>query len=75
MNKKHKEVCRTLNYIEHLLILASAATRCISISAFASLLRVTIRITSSEIVLTIYKIPGLIKEYKSINENKKRREA
>ena len=29
MRKKHKKVCTTLNYIEHLLILASAVTGCI----------------------------------------------
>ena len=34
MSKKHKKVCTTLNYIEHFLILASAITVCISISAF-----------------------------------------
>ena len=30
--KKHKKVCTALNYIEHLLILASAITECVSIS-------------------------------------------
>ena len=34
MNKK---VCTVLSYIEHLLILASTVTRCVSISAFDSL--------------------------------------
>ena len=38
MSKKHKKLCTTLNYIEHFLILASAITRFVSISAFASLL-------------------------------------
>ena len=38
MNKKHKKVPVILNYVEHLLILASAITVCVSISAFASLL-------------------------------------
>ena len=36
MSKKHKKFCTTLNYIEHLLILASTITGYISISAFAS---------------------------------------
>ena len=35
MSKKHKKVCRVLNYIEHLLILISTVTGCVSISSFA----------------------------------------
>ena len=34
ISKKHKNVCTTLNYIDHFLILASAVTGCVSISAF-----------------------------------------
>ena len=49
MSNKRKKVCKTLNYIEHLLTLASAGTGCISISAFASLLSIPIEITSSAI--------------------------
>ena len=37
MSKKHKNVCATLNYTEHFLILTSTASGCISISAFVSL--------------------------------------
>ena len=37
MSKKHKKVCTALNYIEHLLFLASSVTGCVSISALASL--------------------------------------
>ena len=51
MSKNYKKVCETLNYFEHFLILVSAATGCISISAFASLLGIPIRITSSVIRL------------------------
>ena len=29
MSKKHKKVCTTLNYVEHVLILASTITGCI----------------------------------------------
>ena len=49
VSKKQKKVCRVLNYIEHVLILPSAVARCVSISAFASLLGVPIGITSSGI--------------------------
>ena len=40
VSRKHEKVCTTLNYIEHILILASTITDCISISSFASLLRI-----------------------------------
>ena len=53
MSKKHRRVCTTLNYIKHFLILAPTITGCISISAFASLLGILIRITSSAIELKI----------------------
>ena len=46
MSKKHKKVCATINYIEHFLILGSAITGPISISAFASLAGIPIGITS-----------------------------
>ena len=45
MINTHKKVCTTLNYTDHFLILASAVTGCISISAFASLLSIPIVIT------------------------------
>ena len=37
MSNKHKVVCKTLNYIKHFLILASAITGCVSISALSYL--------------------------------------
>ena len=55
MIKKHKKVCTNLNYIEHFLILASAITGCISISAFTFLIGIPIGITSSAIGLSIIK--------------------
>ena len=44
--KKNKKICKYLNYVEDLLILSSAITDCVSISAFASLVGVPICITS-----------------------------
>ena len=58
MCKKHEEVYSILNYIEHFIILATAVTGCISISAFASLFGIPVGITSSAI--------AGIKKYKSI---------
>ena len=62
MSKKHKKVCRTLNYIENFLVLASAITGCISISAFSSLIGIPIGITISAIGLQICAIAGGIKK-------------
>ena len=67
ISKKHKKGCTTLNYIEQFLILASAITGCISISAFASLLRIPIGITSYTIRLKICAITSGIKKYKYFN--------
>ena len=53
MTKKHKKVCRVLNYTEHLLHVISTIPRCVSISAFASLVGILIGITSSAIGLKI----------------------
>ena len=63
---------KTLIYIKHFLILDSAITGCISISAFASLLGISVGITSFAIGLKIYAITAGIK-YKSIIKKKKKR--
>ena len=49
MSKKHKNICKTPNYIEQFLILDSVITGYVSISAFASLIGFPIEITSSVI--------------------------
>ena len=72
-NIKHKKVYRILNYIKHLLILISTVTGCVSISSFASLVGIPIRITSSSIGLDICVITGGIKRYKSIIKKKKKK--
>ena len=64
MSKKHKNVCTTLNYIEHLLILASVVTGCNSITAFASLTGIAIGITGSALVLKICAITAGISKHK-----------
>ena len=40
ISRNHKKICKILNYTEHLLILASTVTGCVSISAFASLVSI-----------------------------------
>ena len=47
MSRNNKKVCTTLNHIEHFLILVSTIAGCISISAFPSLLGISIGIRSS----------------------------
>ena len=73
MSKKHKNVYTNLNYIEHVLILASTITGCVSISAFASLVGIPIGIRSSEIGLEIFAITAGIKKYKLITKKKKKK--
>ena len=45
--KKHKKVFRVLNYFEYFLVFVSVFSVCVSISAFASLVGVTVDIASS----------------------------
>ena len=73
MSKKHKKVCRVLNYMDHLFIVISTITGCVSISAFASLVGIPIGITSSGTGLKICAITVGIKKYKSITKKKKKK--
>ena len=59
-------VCRVLNYIDHLLIVISTITGCVSISAFASLVGIPTGIMSSAIGLKIFTVIAGIKKYKLI---------
>ena len=71
--KSTKKVCATLNCIKQFLILVSAITACISISAFTSLLDIPIEITGSSIELRICAIAAGIKKCKSITKKKKKK--
>ena len=62
MGKKYKKVYRVLDYIEHLFILISTVSGCVFVGAFASLVGITIGITSSAIALKICVISGGIKK-------------
>ena len=59
MSEKHKKVCKTLNYIEHLLILASVVTKCVLIYPFTSLVGIPIEIRSFAVGLTICALEEL----------------
>ena len=58
--------------MEHVLILTSTITGCISISAFAFLIGIPIGIMSSVIGLKFFEITVEIKKYKSSIKKKKR---
>ena len=73
ISKKYKKTCATLSYLENLLVLASVVTRCLLMSAFASLLGIPMGITSSTIRLKICTIATGIKECKSITKKKKKK--
>ena len=73
ISKKHKKVCTVLNCIDHLLIVISTITGCVSISAFASLVGIPIGITSSAIGWKFCAITAGIKNYKSIIKKKKKK--
>ena len=73
MNKKHKKICATVNYIEKVLILVSLIIEYIAISVFACLLVIPTGITSSAIGLKICAITAGIKKYKSIIKKKKKK--
>ena len=74
MNEKYKKTCNYLNYVENLLILASTITSCVSISAFASLVDITVGITSSSLGINICAIIARIKKYMSIIYIKKKKQ-
>ena len=73
MKKNRKKSSRVFSYIDHSLIVISTFTECVSISIFASLVGISIGITSSAIVFKNCVIAVGIKKGKSIiKKNKKR---
>ena len=73
MNEKYKKTCKFPNYIKHLVVLVSAVTGCVSIFAFASLVCVSVGITSSAVGIQTCVITAGIKKYKPIIKKKKKR--
>ena len=73
MCKKHKKVCRVLNYIDHSLIAISTITGRVSIFAFASLVGIPIGITISAIGLKICEITIGNKKHKSRIKKKRKK--
>ena len=73
MSEKWRKVCIDLNYIDHFHLLASAITRCVSISTVASVLGIRIGVISSAIGLKICAVTPVNEKYKSIIKKKKRK--
>ena len=72
MSEKYTRTCKYLNYDEHLLILVSTVTGCVSTPTFASLVCVPVGITSSAVQIKICAITAGIKKYKSVTKKKKK---
>ena len=64
MSEKCKKTCIYSNYVQHLLILVSHLTGCVSISAIASLVSILVGITRSALGIKICVITAGIKKYK-----------
>ena len=73
MSEKYQNACKYLNYVEQFLILASAVTDGVSISAFASLAAIPVGNTSSAVGIKACAITAGIKKYKSITKKKKKK--
>ena len=72
MSKRYKKTCKYLNYFEHLLILTSTVTGCVSIYAFASLVAIPLGIMSSAVGIKICAITAEIRKYKQIIKKKRK---
>ena len=73
MIKKHKKVCKVLNYIDYSLISISTITGWVSSSLFASLVGISIGIASFIIELKNCEITAGIIKYKSIIKKKRKK--
>ena len=73
MREKYKKTCKYLNYAKQWLILVSTVTGCLSISASASLVAISVDITSYAVIISICAITTGIKKYKSIITKKIRK--
>ena len=56
-------MCKSLNHFKHFPVLISAASRFVSISAFASLVDASVGISSSAVGIKIYAVTVGINKY------------
>ena len=64
-----------MNYIDHLFIVISTITGCVSITTFASLVGIPVGIASFVIGLKIYVLTAGIKKYSSIIKKNKKKDS
>ena len=72
MSEKYKKTCKYLNYVEHLHILSSTVTGCVSISAFASLVAIPVGMTSSAVGIKVCAITATIKSISQLYRKRRR---
>ena len=72
-SKKYNKTCQYLIYVEHLFILVSTVTGCVSFFAFASLVCVPVGISSSAVGIKLCAITAGIKKCNSIIRKKKKK--
>ena len=72
MSEKYKKTCKYLNHVEHVLIIASTVTGCVSISAFTSSGCLPDGITSSTVEINVCAITAGIKNSKSIIKKRRK---
>ena len=70
VSEKYEKKCKYLNHVEDLLILVSTVTGCVSISAFASFLCVSVYITSSALGIKMCAITAGIKRISQLSRKK-----
>ena len=68
--KIYKKTCATFIYIEHLFILASTVTGCVSSSDLSSLVGILVGIVSFALELKTCAITARIKKHKSLIKKK-----
>ena len=71
MSEKHKKLCIALNYFRHFFVSVSTVSGCVSISAFTSLVGISIDVRSSEVGLTFCAITAGTKKDRSIIKKKR----
>ena len=73
MSEKHKKIHKYLNYVKHFIFSVSRITGCVSISALASLVCVSVGIARFALGLKNCAIIAGIKKYNSIIKKKKKK--
>ena len=71
MSERYKKTCKYLNYAQPFHIAVSTVSYRVSVFALASLVCVSVGITSSSVGIKIFAIPAVIEKYRLIIKKKK----